>query len=150
MANNKRDEDLEKLYKELRNQDSSEENRNALLSFFIGLLMLGGGLFMIFNNLTVTSSWGGYGGHFFHIGSFSLPNGMIMFPIIVGIGMLFAMKKKIFGWIVLATGVVIVLLSVLSSTHLVWRSTNGYVFVIMFGLVAAGAGLVIKALFGKR
>ena len=150
MANNKRDEDLEKLYKELRNQDSSEENRNALLSFFIGLLMLGGGLFMIFNNLTVTSSWGGYGGHFFRIGSFSLPNGMIMFPIIVGIGMLFAMKKKIFGWIVLAIGVVIVLLSVLSSTHLVWRTTNGYVFVIMFGLVAAGAGLVIKALFGKR
>ena len=89
-------------------------------------------------------------GYFFHIGSFHLPNGMIMLPLIAGIGMLFLMDRKIFGWIVLSIGIVIVLLSVLLTTRLHWRSTSAYVFVIMFGMVAAGAGMVLKELFRKR
>ncbi|MBQ9893836.1 MAG: hypothetical protein IJM38_00415 [Ruminococcus sp.] len=160
--NNAGDKELEKIYKELRDANLSSgskygsshsgSDRNEggdLLKFFVGLLMLGGGLFMIFNNLTVSSTWGG-GGYFFHIGSFHLPNGMIMLPMIAGIGMLFLMDRKIFGWIVLSIGIVIVLLSVLLTTRLHWRSTSAYVFVIMFGMVAAGAGMVLKELFRKR
>ena len=95
MANSKEDKELEKMYRELRDlretRDSMNNDRNDLLLFFVGLLMLAGGLFMIFNNLSVTSSWGG---SFWHIGSFSFPNGMVMFPLIVGIAMLFLMKRK--------------------------------------------------------
>lgn len=74
---------------------------------------------------------------------------MIMLPLIIGIGMLFTMKRKLFGWIVLAIGVVIVLLSVLLTTSIHWRSTNAYIFIIMFGMTAAGAGLVLRELFRK-
>lgn len=149
MAKNKKDDELEKLYREFRstrNSVQSGNEGNRLLKFFIGLVMLGAGLFMIFQNINVTSNWGGY---FFHIGSFHLANGMIMLPLIVGIGMLFLMKRKIFGWAVLAIGVVIVLLSVLMTTHLTWKTTNAYIFVIMFGMTAAGAGLVLRELFRK-
>ncbi len=151
LANSKEDKELEKMYRELRDlretRDSMKDDRNDLLLFFVGLLMLAGGLFMIFNNLSVTSSWGG---SFWHIGSFSFPNGMVMFPLIVGIAMLFLMKRKIFGWVVLAVGVVIILLSVLLSTRIYWKTTSAYIFIIMFGLTAAGAGLVLRELFKKR
>ena len=63
--------------------------------------------------------------------------------------MLFLMRRKIFGWIVLAIGVVIILLSVLLTTHLAWRTTSAYIFIIMFGLTAAGAGMVLRELFRK-
>ena len=144
MAKNKRDTDLDKMYKELmegRDSAKRDSEGSRLLSFFIGLLMLAGGLFMIFQNINVSSNWGGY---FFHIG-----NGMIMLPAIIGIGMLFLMRRKIFGWIVLAIGVVIILLSVLLTTHLAWRTTSAYIFIIMFGLTAAGAGMVLRELFRK-
>ncbi|HEZ7987189.1 MAG TPA: hypothetical protein RWO09_09720 [Ruminococcus sp.] len=149
----KKDTELDKLYNEL--MDKNENGRRVsddskdLRNFFLGLLMLGGGLFMIFQNIVVTSSWG-FGGHFLRIGSFDLPNGMIMLPLISGIFMLFMMNKKIFGWVVLSIGILIVLLSVLLTTHITWRRTSAYLFVIMFGLVAAGGGLLIRVLFKKR
>ena len=141
--------DIDELYKDLEHYRDSHENEGSrLLKFFIGLLLLGGGLFMIFQNITVTSSWG-HGGYFLSFGNFNLSNGMIMLPLIIGIGMLFTMKRKLFGWIVLAIGVVIVLLSVLLTTSIHWRSTNAYIFIIMFGMTAAGAGLVLRELFRK-
>ncbi|MCR5601068.1 MAG: hypothetical protein K6G33_10060 [Ruminococcus sp.] len=153
MPKTNRDKELDKMYRDLlETRDSmrsaNKSDGNRLLTFFIGLLMLGGGLFMIFQNISVSSSWG-YGGHFFSIGGFHLSNGLIMLPIIVGIGMLFLMDKKIFGWIVLSIGIVIVLLSVMLTTHLSWRTTSAYVFIIMFGMTAAGGALVLKELFRK-
>ena len=65
------------------------------------------------------------------------------------IGMLFMMERKIFGWIVLAIGIAIILASVFLTTHLYWKTTSAYTFIFMFGLTAAGAGLVIKQLFKK-
>lgn len=139
--------DLDSMYRELRNS-SAEDSGSRLLKFLAGLVMLVVGLFLIFNNITVSSSWG-MGGYFFSLGSFNVPNGAIMLPILIGIGMLFFMRKRIYGWIVLSIGVVFVLLSVIMSTRITWRSTSAYIFVIMFGLVAAGGGLVLRELFRK-
>ena len=153
MPKNDKDKELDKMYKDLlethdKIRANSKDEGNRLLKFFVGLLMLGGGLFMIFQNIEVSSSWG-YGGYFFRIGGFGLPNGLIMLPIIIGIAMLFLMDRKIFGWVVLSIGIVVVLLSVMMTTHLRWRTTNAYVFIVMFGLVAAGGGLVLRELFRK-
>lgn len=153
MSKNDKEKELDKMYKDLletrdKAREASKDEGNRLLKFFVGLLMLGGGLFMIFQNISVTSSWG-YGGYFFRIGGFGLPNGLIMLPIIAGIAMLFLMDRKIFGWVVLSIGIVIVLLSVMLTTHLRWNTTNAYVFIVMFGLTAAGGGLVLRELFRK-
>lgn len=153
MAKTNGDKELEKIYKELREMNNGSNHKSDpggdLLKFFMGIMMLAGGLFMIFNNIRVTSSWG-MGGYFFHIGSWGIPNGLIMLPLIVGIMMLFMMERKIFGWIVFSAGIVIVLLSVLASTRITWRGSTGFEYVIMFGLTAAGAGLVIRELFRSR
>lgn len=147
MSNKKKD--LDSMYRELMNsREHNEDAGTRLAKFFIGLVMLAVGLFMIFQNITVSSSWG-MGGYFYHIGNFGISNGMIMLPIIIGIGMLFFMRKRIFGWIVLAIGVAFVLFTVLATTHITWRTTSAYVFVIMFGMTAAGAGLVLRELFRK-
>ena len=153
MPKTTKDKELDKMYKDLLEtrdsaRSSSKNEGNRLLTFFIGLLMLGGGLFMIFQNIEVTSSWG-FGGYFFRIGNIGLPNGLIMLPIIAGIAMLFLMDRKIFGWVVLSIGIIIVLLSVMMTTHLRWHTTNAYVFIVMFGLVAAGGGMVLRELFRR-
>lgn len=110
--------------------------------------MFGAGLFMVLQNAHVQSTWG-YG-YFYHIGSWGIPNGLVLLPLIIGIAMLFLMERKIFGWIVVSLGVVFILLSIILSVRVVWRTTSVYAFVIMFGLVAAGAGMMIKVLFRKR
>ena len=163
MAKNTGDDELDKIYRELRSHNistgesrSSGKNRSSgtgsstdgdLMQFFGGLVMLAVGLYMILQNINVTSNWGLYS---YHIGSFHLSNGMIMLPAVVGIGMLFMMEKKLFGWIVLAIGIAIILASVFLTTHLYWKTTSAYTFIIMFGLTAAGAGMVIRQLFKKN
>ncbi len=169
MAKNTGDDELNKLYKELRsrsiNSGSSSSNSNSsynsssshnkssgssdnsdLAQFFGGLIMLAAGLYMILQNINVTSNWGLYS---YHIGSFHLSNGMVMLPAVIGVGMLFFMERKIMGWIVLAIGIVIILASVFLTTHLYWKTTSAYAFLLMFGLTAAGAGLVIRQMFKK-
>jgi hypothetical protein len=160
MAKNTGDDELNKIYKELRSQriktESSSSGRsyrsggstdNDLLQFFVGLVMLAVGVYMILQNINVTSNWGIYS---YHIGSFHLSNGMVLLPAVIGIGMLFMMDRKIFGWIVLAIGIAIILASVFLTTHLYWKTTSAYTFIIMFGLTAAGAGMVIRQLFKKK
>ena len=144
----KKNKDLDSMYRELvNNRDTKEDAGTRLFKFFLGLVMLAVGLFMIFQNLRVSSTWGD--GYFYHIGNFGISNGMIMLPMVIGIGMLIFMRKRIYGWVVLAIGIVFVLLSVFMTTNIHWRTTSGYVFVIMFGLTAAGAGLVLRELFRK-
>lgn len=149
MGKTKYDKELEKAYSELC-ETKKERNKeiNDLRNFFIGLLMFGAGLFMILQNARVSSSWG-YGS-FYHIGSWGVPNGMIMLPLLIGIVMLFMMEKKLFGWIVSVLGVIFILLTIIMSVRLTWISTSAYTFIIMFGLVAAGGGLMMRVLFRKK
>lgn len=157
MAKNS-DEELEKLYKEIRSQKASSDSGDHLrrssgsesgdlMQFFIGLIMLAGGLYMVLQNINVTSSWGFFS---YRIGFFSVSSGMVLLPSVIGILMLFMMEKRIFGWIVLSIGIAIILLSVFLTTHIYWKTTSAYNFIIMFGFVAAGAGMVIKQLFKQR
>ena len=74
---------------------------------------------------------------------------MIMVPLIIGIAMLFLMDRKVFGWIVVAIGVIIILAAIISSVHIHWRTTNMYMFILMFGMVAAGGGMMLRELFRK-
>ena len=141
--------ELDRAYRDLKEYNARrEKNSNDLLEFFVGLLMLAAGVFMIFQNLNIESTWG-YGGYMFSFGGFNLPNGTIFVPIFIGIVMLFLMERKIFGWIFVAVGLVIVLAAVLMSVRMHWRTTNAYMFVLMFGLTAAGGGLVLRQLFKK-
>ena len=145
----KYESELDRAYRDLRDyNDRREKNRNDLLQFFVGLLMLAAGVFMIFQNLSIESTWG-YGGYLFSFGGFNLPNGTVFVPLFIGIVMLFLMERKIFGWIFVAVGIVIILAAVLMSVRMHWIRTNAYMFVLMFGLTAAGGGLVLRQLFKK-
>ena len=144
----KYEKEIDKAYADLKEINKSRnKNKNDLLCFFAGLLMFGGGLFMILQNAKVTSSWSM--GYFYHIGSWGVPNGLIMLPLLIGIVMLFMMEKRIFGWIVSALGLLFILLTILMSVRITWQTTSAYSFILMFGLVAAGGGLMLKGLFRR-
>ncbi len=145
----KRTEDeLERAYAVLEDMEKKKKkNKNDLLTFFAGLLMFAGGVFMILQNVIVRTNWGT---SFYHIGSWNVPNGLIMLPVLIGIVMLFVMDRKIFGWIVFGLGILFILLTVIMSVSISWKTSNAYMFLVMFGLAAAGGGMLMKVLFSKN
>ncbi len=128
--------------------ESNQSNpKNDLFQFFIGLVILGVGLFWVFQTAQVRSTWGN---SIFSIGSWNAPNGVIIIPFIIGIVMLFMMEKKIFGWIVTTIGVLGILLAIIMSVRIEFVRTSLLSYVLMFGFIAAGGGLIMKSLFFQR
>ena len=128
-------------------QNAKGSSNNELLEFFIGFLLLGGGIYWVLNSFEVSSGFG-YGYYSFF--GLRITGGVMLIPLLVGIGLLFFLDKKVIGGFVTALGLLVILISLLSSLTFHARYNSLYVYVLMFGMIAAGAGLLIKSLFKKR
>lgn len=156
------DKEISRLEKEIRN-DKSDCSVNSvrkkavknykgssdheLLEFFMGFLLLGAGVYWVLNSFYVTSGWG-YGYYSFF--GLKMTGGVMLIPLLVGIGLLFFLDRKIIGGSVSALGLLIILISLLTSVSFHAKYDTLFVYVLMFGMIAAGAGLLIKTLFKKR
>ncbi|MBQ8728045.1 MAG: hypothetical protein IJY83_06125 [Oscillospiraceae bacterium] len=130
-------------------KSSSRKTKNDLLMFFIGLVLLGAGLFWLFQRTSVATVGIFSGGLLF--GNIMIPTGVVLIPLILGIILLFFLEdKRIIGWIVTIIGLIIVILSILMSVRISFERTSLFEFICMFGFIAAGTGLLLRTLFRKR
>jgi hypothetical protein len=112
--------------------------------FLIGLGMLAVGIYLVFDRVTVhTSFW-----RFF--GSARASFGLTLLPLLVGIGALSFNGKSVLGWLLCAGGVLMILLGVLMNLDIYFQPTSLGATIVMFGLIAAGLGLFAKALRPHR
>ena len=111
-------------------------------TFFIGLLLAAAGGYLILNQVTVTSTWGygsnWLGGH----GGF----GLVMLPFLIGVGLLFSSSKSWLGWAFTVAGTGIIIAAILMNMSIFFRPTSLYVTLIMFGMFAAGVGMILRSL----
>lgn len=130
-------------------KSSSRKTKNDLLMFFIGFVLLGAGLFWLFQRTSVATVGIFSGGLLF--GNIMIPTGVVLLPLILGIILLFFLEdKRIIGWIVTVIGLIIVILSILMSVRISFERTSLFEFICMFGFIAAGTGLLLRTLFRKR
>ena len=106
--------------------------------FFLGLVMVVIGAYLITNRIVVVSSYWSYGGYSMF--------GLSLLPLIFGIGILFFNGKSIVGWILLFFGVVIIFAGVLMNLHIYFQATSLFGTIVMSVLLAGGIGLIIRAL----
>lgn len=127
------------------NESSKDSGGNELLQFFIGIILLGAGLFMLSKRVMVHSSW-----YVWHIGGFSLSSGTITIPLIIGIIWYFFNSKSIVPKIIITLSVVFIVISIIMSTRITFVTTSMFDYLLIFGMAAAGCGLLLKTLFKKR
>lgn len=138
---------MSKEIEELKVPKPEKENSagNELLQFFIGVILLGAGLFMLSKRVMVSSSW-----YIWRIGTFDLSSGTITIPLIIGIIWHFANSKSIVPKIIITLSVVFIVISIIMSVRLHFVTTSMFDYVLIFGMAAAGSGLLLKTLFKKR
>ena len=75
----KKDKQLKEELKELRDniKEPKKEDNNEVLQFFLGVIMLGAGLFMLSKRVMVHSSW-----YNWRIGSLNISSGLVTVPLI--------------------------------------------------------------------
>lgn len=154
------DKEIKKIEDEIKSERDQKNSRsksdttyvpkkksNPLLEFVMGFLLLGGGIYWILNSFVVSFSWGSIWSGFGM--SASLATGLMLIPLLIGIGLAFFMEKKTFPGIIIALGVLIILVTLLTSVRFRPVSASLWQYVLMFGMTAAGIGLLAKSIFKK-
>jgi hypothetical protein len=109
-------------------------------SFLAGLVMMGVGVYMVFDRVTVhTSFW-----RFF--GSPGTSFGLTLLPLLAGLGFLTFNGKSPFGWVLAVGGLAVILVGVLANLDVYFQPTSLWTTILMFGLIAGGLGLFARGL----
>jgi hypothetical protein len=112
-------------------------------TFFLGLALVVVGGYLVLNQVQVTSSNTFFG--LWH-GNRAAGFGLTMLPLLIGIGTLFFDGKSKVGWVLSIGGALTMLAAILTSLSIYWAPTSLFNTLIMFGLLAAGVGLVLRSL----
>jgi uncharacterized protein len=106
--------------------------------FFFGVVLAAVGGYLLLNQVQVTSSWG----YVWGVSSF----GLTLVPILVGVGFLFYNGKSAAGWILTVIGFGIIIAGILMHMDIYFRPTSLYNTLAMLAMLAAGFGLIARAL----
>jgi hypothetical protein len=106
--------------------------------FFGGAAMVLAGGYLLLTRVSVMSGgWLFYGYDAF---------GLSLFPLLIGIGMLFYNGRSVLGWLLASGGTLIILVGIVANMHVYFRPTSLFDTLIMLGLLAGGVGLVARSL----
>ena len=123
---------------ELRKYDYYDgKEGGSILTFFGGIILFCIGAFMIFQNTTISTG-------------FDVPTGLIIFPLLVGVVILFFNEDSIFGWFLVVVGLLIIIVGIIMGLRIHFNRITMFQGIIMFVTTAAGIGLTLKGLFGKK
>ena len=114
-------------------------------AFFIGLLMMCGGFYMLLKAIKVTSSFG-FSHSLYSAGGMSLTSGMIMIPFIFGVGLMFYNAKNILGWILTFGSVVGLIFGVISSINFRFTHMSAFDLIVILVLSVGGLGIFLRSL----
>ena len=126
-------------------KENQNSGGNELLQFFIGVILLGAGLFMLSKRVMVHSSW-----YIWRIGEFDLSSGTVTIPLIIGIIWYFFNSKSIIPKIIITLSVIFIVITIIMSVRINFVTTSLFDYILIFGMAAAGSGLLLKTLFKKR
>jgi hypothetical protein len=106
--------------------------------FFGGAALVIGGAYLLLTRVSVVSG----GWHFYGYNAF----GMTLFPLLIGIGMLFYNGRSLLGWVLTGGGALIILLGIVANLRIYFQPTSLFDTLMMLGALAGGIGLVARSL----
>jgi hypothetical protein len=119
--------------------------RGGVGSFLLGLAMMVAGGFLLLQSIKVTTVFSlGYG--LYRWGGYSMTTGMVLIPMLLGIGMIFWNARNWFGWILALGSLIALVVGVLASIqfHIIHMSLFELLVVLI--LAVGGAALFARSL----
>lgn len=113
--------------------------------FFLGLIMMIAGGYLFLDSIRVSHGFH-MGYHLYSFGGFHLTSGMVLIPLIFGIGIIFYNGKSIIGWLLSISSLVMMIFGVIASIRFSFRSMSSFELIMIIILFAGGAGLFLSSL----
>jgi len=113
--------------------------------FLIGLIMLCGGLYLLFNSINVHSNYG-FSARLYSLGGYRVTSGMVMIPFMFGVGMVFYNARNYLGWLLAGGSLVALVFGVISSIQFTFQSMSAFDLIVILVLSVGGLGLFLSSL----
>jgi len=114
-------------------------------SFFMGLIMMCTGFYLLLNSISVTSNFGS-GMRLYSYSGYSVTSGMVMIPFIFGVGMVFYNSKNWIGWLLTLGSIASLIFGVISSIHFSFVRMSAFDLIVILVLAVGGIGLFLRSL----
>ena len=115
----------------------------GILTFLLGLVMTIVGGFLFMNHVKVGTFTLWFFGRY-NWGPFN-SWGIVLIPLLFGIGFLFFNAKSIIGWILTGAGALIIFISIITSLSFHFPQTSLFNLIIMLVLLMGGIGLMLRS-----
>ena len=113
--------------------------------FLIGMIMMIGGGYLLLNGIVVRPNLG-MGARVFGIGGMPVTSGMILIPLMFGIGMIFYNAKSWLGWIIAGASLIALVFGVIANTTLQFARLSVFDLLVILVLLVGGLGLFLRSL----
>jgi hypothetical protein len=107
-------------------------------TFLWGAAMVVAGGYLLLARVSVVSG----GWHFYGYNAF----GLSLFPLLIGIGILFYNGRSLLGWLLTGAGAIIIVVGIIANLGIYFQPTSLFDTLVMLGLLAGGIGLVARSL----
>lgn len=117
--------------------------------FFIGLIMMCVGFYLLLNAITVTSNFGmGMRLYGFNAmgGQYNITTGMVMVPFIFGVGLVFYNARNYIGWLLFIGSIAALIFGVITSVRFSLRTMTSFELIVILILAIGGLGLFLRSL----
>lgn len=131
----------------MENRDEKKQSMLNMPEFFIGLLLLGVGLFMLSKRVIVSNNFFDWG---WGIGSFHLSSGTVVIPLIIGVIWYFINNKSIAAKTIIVLGILFIVVAIIMSVRIHFVQTSLFDYILILLIAAAGSGLMLRAVFKKN
>lgn len=123
--------------------------QGGLGMFFIGLIMMCGGFYLLLNAISVSSGFG-FGSRLYGFsaygGNYGVTSGMILIPFMFGVGLLFYNGKNILGWLLTLGSVTALIFGVIASLRFSFRGMSAFDLMVILILAIGGLGLFLRSM----
>lgn len=120
-------------------------SRNSALEILMGIILLGVGLYILSTRVIVHNSW-----YIWRFGNFDISSGAVTIPLMLGIIWLVINPKSIGAKILTLLSAIFIVVSIILSVRLNFMPTPLFVYILIFGLISVGSGLLLRNGFNKR
>lgn len=116
----------------------------GLGTFVLGLLMALIGLYLLLNQVTVSS---GFWGTRYGFGVLSIsPFSATLFPFLIGVGLIFFNGRSRVGWVLTIGSFLFIVIGIIANLRIYFAPTSLWVTLIILIMLVGGIGLIARSL----
>ena len=115
------------------------------VSFVLGLVMIVGGGYLLLNSIVVRPNFG-LGARIFGLGGIPVTSGMVLIPLMLGVGLIFYDARRWLGWLIAGGSIVALVFGVIANMSLRLTGMTAFELIVILVLLVGGIGLFLRSL----